>query len=148
MTAIDWKTELRKIEREFDGLPPEPSPAQVRAQRAADAREKKEKRERVERRGAWARLALVTMLGVTIFFWPYARSCGAGLLAYLSAETMVLVGGVWVTRCTWRLRMAAAHTLAIGVALWGLLLVGHQVLPRVGYPGQPVADPSAWFCGR
>ena len=148
MAAIDWKTELRKIEREFDGLPPEPSPAQVRAQRAAEAREKQEKRERTERRGAWARLALVVVLAVTIVFWPYARSCGTGLLAYLSAETMVVVGGVWVTCRTWRLRMGRTHALAIGVALWGLLLIGHQVLPRVGYPGWPVADPSAWFCSR
>lgn len=148
MTAIDWKTELRKIEREYEGLPPEPSPAQVRAQRAAEAREKKERRERAERRGAWARLALVMVLAATIGFWPYARSCGGGLLAYVSAELMVLVGGIWVTRCTWRLRMGATHALAIGLAVWGLLLVGHQVLPRVGYPGPPVTDASAWFCGR
>lgn len=146
MTAIDWKTELRKIEREYDGLPPEPSPAQVRAQRAAEARENKARRERGERRGAWARLALVTVLAITIAFWPYARSCGAGLVAYLSAALMVLVGGVWVTRCTWQLRMGATHALAIGVALWGLLLIGHQVLPRVGYPGAPIADVSAWIC--
>ena len=146
MTAIDWNTELRKIEREFDGLPPEPSPARVRAQRAAEAREKQERRERAERHGAWARLALVLVLAITIGFWPYARSCGVGLMAYLSAESMVLVGGVWVTLCTWRLRMGATHTLAIALALWGLLLIGHQVLPRVGYPDAPVADASAWFC--
>lgn len=146
MTAIDWNRELRKIEREFDGLPPEPSPARVRAQRAAEAREKQERRERAERHGAWARLALVLVLAITIGFWPYARSCGVGLMAYLSAESMVLVGGVWVTLCTWRLRMGATHTLAIALALWGLLLIGHQVLPRVGYPDAPVADASAWFC--
>ncbi|HSA57644.1 MAG TPA: hypothetical protein VLE53_18160 [Gemmatimonadaceae bacterium] len=148
MTAIDWKTELRKIEREIEGLPPEPSPAQVRAQRAAEAREKQAKHDRAARRGAWARLTLVVALGGAIAFWPYARSCGVGLLAFMSAGAMVLLGGIWVAACTWRLRMGVTHALAIGLTVWGLVLVGHQVLPRVGYPGPPLADASAWFCGR
>ena len=33
--VADWNAEFRKIERECDGFPPERSPAQVKAQRAA-----------------------------------------------------------------------------------------------------------------
>jgi len=38
MGEINWLTELRKIEREFDGLPPEPTPMELRARRAAEQR--------------------------------------------------------------------------------------------------------------
>jgi hypothetical protein len=34
--VVDWNAELRKIEHEFDGLPPEPSAAQLKAKRAAE----------------------------------------------------------------------------------------------------------------
>ena len=34
MSENDWSTQLKKIEREFDGRPPEPSPALKRAKDA------------------------------------------------------------------------------------------------------------------
>ena len=40
MSEIDWNVELRKIEREYDGLPPEPSANALRARRAAELRER------------------------------------------------------------------------------------------------------------
>ena len=81
--------------------------------------------------------ALGTLLGAALcgagVLWPYAQECGLGLYAYLGAESMIVVGGVWVAACTWRQRMAGLHAFALLVALWGLALTGHQVLARTGY---------------
>ena len=40
-SEINWNTELRKVERELAGLPPEPSADQVRAWRLEDQQEQK-----------------------------------------------------------------------------------------------------------
>jgi hypothetical protein len=146
MTDIDWATELRRIEREFDGLPPEPTPAEVRARRAADAREREQKAKRAAVRGTRARLCLVIGLSAGIVLWPYGRTCGGGLLAYAGAAMVIVTGGLWVAGRAWRLRMARAHGLALLVALWGLLLLGDLVLPRIGYAAIDPANPPAWWC--
>ena len=146
MTDIDWATELRRIEREFDGLPPEPTPGELRARRAAEARERERKAKGAAMRGTWARLCLVIGLSAGIVLWPYGRACGAGLLAYAGAVVVIVVGGLWVASRTWRLRMARAHGLALLVALWGLLLWGDLILPRVGYAAIDPANPPAWRC--
>jgi hypothetical protein len=147
MTDIDWDTELRRIEREFDGLPPEPTPAQLRAKRAAEARERERKAERGAMRGTWARLLLVIVFSASVVVWPYAHSCGLGLLAYAGVVSMIVLGGLWVAWRTWNLRMARAHGLSLLVALWGLMLLGHLVLPRVGYAAVDPANPPGWWCG-
>jgi len=46
MGEINWLTELRKIEREFDGLPPEPTPMELRARRAAEQARREASRRR------------------------------------------------------------------------------------------------------
>lgn len=147
MTGIDWKRELRKIEREFDGLPPEPSATELRAKRAAERREQQRKAERKAKIGVWLRLALVTALGVAMLLWPYSRYCGRELFAYLGAGAMVVVGGLWVAAGTWQLRMARLHGTAIIVALWGLLLMGDEVLQRTGYARVDPMNPPSWWCG-
>ena len=55
MGEINWLTELRKIEREFDGLPPEPTPTELRARRAAEQRAERLRRERAMLVGVLAR---------------------------------------------------------------------------------------------
>jgi len=144
MSEVDWNAELRKIEREFDGLPPEPSPAQLKAKRAAERREEERRRDRAAKLGVQARVALVTVLAAAIVFWPYRRECGVGLYTYMGAEGMVIAGGLWLMVCTWRQRMAKTHGVALVMILWGLMLVAHQVLPRVGYAKS--AKPSYWVC--
>ena len=144
MSQVDWNAELRKIEREFDGLPPEPSAAQVKAKRAAERREEERRQERVAKRGVSARVALVIVLAAAIIFWPYRRECGVGLFTYMGAEAMVIAGGLWLMVCTWRQRMPKTHGVALVMLLWGLMLVGHQVLPRVGYAKS--TKPSRWVC--
>ena len=120
MTSVDWRTELRKIEREFDGLAPEPSPAELRARRAEELREQERQDERAARVGAWARLVSIAALASGLAFWPYPRTCGFDLYAYMGAATGVVVGGLWVAECTWRSRMAKTHGLAILVLIAGL----------------------------
>ena len=36
MSEVDWKTKLREIEREYDGLPPEPPPSVIRTKKLAE----------------------------------------------------------------------------------------------------------------
>ena len=144
MAEIDWNTELRKIEREFNGLPPEPSPAQLRAQRAAEQRAQQKKTERAQAIGIWARLALIGGLGAGLAFWPYPRECGPGLMAYLAAEALILTGGLWVAIYTWRYRMPRLHLLASAIVLVGLGLLEIEVLPRVGY----ARATGVWWCAE
>ena len=148
MGEIDWNTELRKIEREFDGLPPEPTPTQVRARRAAELRAEKLRKERATLRGVLARLLPVVVLAGAIVLWPYRRDCGPGLLAYMSAEGVIIVGGLWLVACTWRARMAKTHGAALILVLWGLMLIGHQILPRIGYAKTDAANPARWWCAQ
>ena len=143
MAEIDWNTELKKIEREFSGLPPEPSPAQLRAQRAAEQRAQQRKSDRANAISAFARLSLVALLGAGINFWPYPRECGMGLYGYMAAEGLIVTGGVWVATCTWRWRMPRVHVISWLVVLAGLGLLELEVLPRVGY----ARESRAWSCG-
>jgi hypothetical protein len=96
-----------------------------------------------EEYSVWARFAVVTTLAAAILWWPYGRSCGFGLALYLAATVMIIVGGVWVVACTWILRMARTHALAMLITLWGAALIVAQVLPRVGY----AANAATWLCG-
>jgi hypothetical protein len=143
---IDWNVELKKIERELDGLPPEPSPAELRARRTAERREQQRKEARHILLGVSARLLLALTLAAAMVFWPYPARCGAKLVAYLSAVAMVAVGGLWVTICTWRHRMAKTHAVALLIVLWGLALAAAQVLPRVGYAKSDASHPAQWRC--
>ena len=144
--VIDWNTELKKISRQFDGLPPEPSANQVRAMREAERRERERKELAQAKLGVAARLALVLALAGAIVFWPYPTPCGARLAGYLAAVAMVGVSGLWITASTWRYRMPKTHALALLVVLWGLALGAAQVLPRVGYARTDAQHPAHWRC--
>jgi hypothetical protein len=101
---------------------------------------------RNEKLGVWARLGGVAILGTAILWWPYGRTCGFGLVAYLAAAAMIIIGGLWVVACTWIVRLPRTHALAMLVTLWGLGLIGVEVLPRVGYAVPDAAHPSTWWC--
>ena len=146
MGEINWNTELKKIEREFLGLPPTPTAEELRARRDADRKARDARRQRQTALGASIHLALVVLLAVAINFWPYAHACGFGLFAYLGAETLLVLGGLWTIVYTWRGRMPRAHALAMLVVLWGLALIAAQVLPRVGYARTPSGAPAVWVC--
>ncbi len=107
------------------------------AQRAAHAR-------RMELMGAWARTLSSAALGVAVLYWPYARECGWLLHAYLGCVAAVLVTGGWASFSAWRVRVAAAHVVALVVMFWGTVLAAEQILPRIGY----AASSAIWTCGR
>jgi hypothetical protein len=147
MGDIDWATELRKIEREYDGLPPEPTPAEARKRLEIGRREKLREQQRIYGIGTTIRLSLVVALSVGIWFWPYARDCGPRLVAYLAAATVVIAGGVWSVFRTWKGRSPILHAVAIFATLWGLVLIAAQVLPRIGYARVDADAPPTWSCG-
>ena len=94
-------------------------------------------REQAERKvmlfAASARLALVGLLLGALWWWPYANSCGFGLAAFLSAKTMIVVGGMWGAVFAWRNRLVTSHTIAVAFVFTGLALLAADVLPRLGY---------------
>lgn len=146
MTGIDWNTELRTIARQYDGLPPELSPMEARARKAAETREREKVAQRFAALGAIARLLLVASLLGALYWWPYATGCGGGLIGLLAAQAMVVVGGLWTAVFSWRHRLAASHTLALGFVLAGLVLSAAQVLPRLGYVTVAGVDGTQWRC--
>ena len=144
MTAIDWSTELRKIEREYDGLPPEPSADQVRIRRDAERRAAERKKDVKMTIAAAVRLSLVVTLAASLALWPYSRQCGQGLFAYMGAAGMIVIGALWAAAWTWRARLPRMHLLTMAVLIWGVVLVGVEVLPRVGY----AKVEATWWCGE
>ncbi|MFN2636449.1 MAG: hypothetical protein ABR585_05455 [Gemmatimonadaceae bacterium] len=146
MAENDWKNQLKKIEREFDGLPPEPSPAFKKMQSESDRRAQEKTQQRSALIGASARLLLVLGLGVALSMWPYENSCGSGLFGYLGVEVVMLIGGLWVAVSTWKSRLARTHTLSLLVVLAALILIAAEVLPRAGYAQVDAKHPPTWFC--
>jgi hypothetical protein len=146
---MNWTSELKKIERAFDGLPPlppVPSPAQLKARRASERRTLERTLERQERIAIWigtgGRFGLVIALSAAINFWPYGHACGVGLMSFMFAEVLIVVGGLWTVAWTWQHRMVRAHGIAMAMVAWGLVLLTAQVLPRVGYAAQA----AQWWC--
>jgi hypothetical protein len=142
----DWSTKLKKIEREFQGLPPEPSPAFKKMQSEEERRAQERAKQRVAAIGAGARLVLVFALFGALAVWPYENACGSGLFGYLGAEAAIVAGGLWVAFTTWRARLAKMHTFSLLVTLVGLGLIAAEVLPRTGYAKIDPKHPPVFFC--
>jgi len=142
----DWSTQLKKIEREWEGLPPEPSPAFKKMQSEEQKRAEERARQRAAMIGGGARLILVGALGVALAFWPYESQCGSGLFGYLAVELVIIVGGLWVTVSTWRARLPKMHIFSLLIALAGLILVVIEILPRVGYAAVDPKHPPHFSC--
>jgi hypothetical protein len=142
----DWSTQLKKIEREFQGLPPEPSAAFKKMQSEEERRAQERAQQRAAMIGAGARLILVFALGVALAFWPYERECGGGLFGFLGVQIVIVVGGVWVALTTWRYRLPRMHTLSLFIILFGLISIAAEVLPRVGYAAVDPKRPPQFSC--
>jgi hypothetical protein len=142
-----WTAKLRKIEKQFDGLPPDPSPAAIRIKRDVERRIRERREGQFRMFGTWGRLTLVAALasGIT-FWWPYPHACGADFLQYGAVAALVVIGGVWTMVSSWRARLGVAHTIALGLLLWGLGLVSLQVAPRIGLPAPPGVRQASWRC--
>ena len=90
----------------------------------------------------WIRVTLGLLVGVAMTQWPYSHACGIKTMFYLLGAGAVVAAAVWGAWGSWRRRMGLAHTLSIGLLIWGLALVTFEVLPRVGY----AAKTATWFC--
>jgi hypothetical protein len=148
VTGIDWNTQLKKIERQFDGIPTPPTPAELRMQREQERREQQRRKKREETWGAATRVVLVLSLGLLINAWPYDRACGAGLAGYMTASGLIVAGGIWAAAATWHHRTPKLHATALFAIAWGITLVSAQVLPRVGYATVDRRNVPAWRCWR
>lgn len=142
-----WTAELRKIERQFDGLPPEPSATALRLRRETERRTRERREEHVRTAGTWARVFLIAVLAAaTSFWWPYPHTCGEGFLCYVAAGLLVVVGSTWAMTATWRMRMASAHFLSVLFLVWGLGFISLQLLPRTSLAASIGMRQSAWRC--
>ena len=146
MAGRDWDKEMKKIDKQLESISDDalisPSGAKAPAEKARVAEVQKS----TTTFGVFARLVLAVILGLAMLFWPYSVRCGPGLFAYLFASAMVGVGGVWSAVWTWRHRASQAHVLSLLLVVWGLVLAGLEILPRVGYAFPTVSHPATWTC--
>jgi hypothetical protein len=142
----NWASQLKKIEREFEGLPPEPSPAFKKLQSEEERRAKEKAQQRAAMFGAGARLILVFALGAAIVMWPYSRECGWGWFGYVGVEGVIVLGGLWVASTTWRGRLPKMHAFSLLIVLAGLVLIAAEVLPRIGYAASDPKHPPQMWC--
>lgn len=146
MAQDDWAVQLKKIEREFDGLPPEPSLAYKKLQSEEERRAKERAAQRAALIGVFARLILVAAVGVALLFWPYANDCGFGLFGFLGAEAVIVVGGIWIGITSWRSRLPRMHLVSLAITLAGLVAIAGEVLPRTGYAAVDPKNPPHFSC--
>ncbi|HMH84689.1 MAG TPA: hypothetical protein VK529_01995 [Gemmatimonadaceae bacterium] len=146
MAQDDWSVQLKKIEREFDGLPPEPSLAMKKLQSEEERRAQERVQQRAAMIGGGARLILVFALFAALIIWPYERACGVGFFEYLGVEVVIVVGGLWVAFTTWRYRLPKMHTLSLLIILTGLVLIATELLPRIGYAAVDPKHPPHFSC--
>ena len=146
MAQDDWSIQLKKLEREFEGLPPEPSLAYKKLQSEEERRAQDRARQRTALIGVFARLILVGAVAVALVFWPYENQCGLGLFGFLGAEAVIVVGGVWVAITTWRARLPRMHLISLAITLAGLVSIAAEVLPRTGYAAVDPKNPPHFSC--
>ncbi len=92
--------------------------------------------------GVWVRVLVALVLGVAVTQWPYRHDCGLAIVPYLLLVALILIMAGWAAIGSWRHRRAVAHVLSLGLIAWGLTLVAHEVLPRVGY----AKAEASWAC--
>ena len=146
MTAPrDWDKELAAIDKAIDKMPAGSAPAPA-APAGASPTPVRRAEAPVARPGrpvaTWFRVVLVLALAVAMPFWPYAHQCGINLYLYLGAAAFLVFAGAWGAVRSWHTRVGLAHVLSLSSLLWGLGLVAHEVLPRIGY----AAKTLAWTC--
>jgi hypothetical protein len=76
-------------------------------------------------------VALGVLLSAAMPYWPYAHGWSWGLAVYMAAIAINLVAGIWGAKLTWDERLPAAHTIAVGIVLWGVGLLAAETVPRI-----------------
>jgi hypothetical protein len=146
MAGTDWDKEMKKIDKQLESISDDALISTSGAKAPAEKARVAEVQRTTTTFGVFARLVLAVILGLAMLFWPYSVRCGPGLFAYLFASGMVGVAGVWSAVWTWRHRASQAHVLSLLLIVWGLVLAGLEVLPRVGYAFPTVSHPATWMC--
>jgi hypothetical protein len=77
----------------------------------------------------WVGLGAVYSASMT--FWPYPKTYLWGSVLYILSLALVLVTGIWGARLSWDARLGAAHTVALGTALWAVTLAAAETLPPI-----------------
>jgi hypothetical protein len=146
MAGTDWDKEMKKIDKQLESISDDALLSTSAAKAPAEKARVAEVKRTTSTLGVFARLVLAVALGVAMLFWPYSVRCGPGLFAYLFSSFMVGVAGVWSAVWAWRHRSAQAHVLALLLVVWGLVLAGLEILPRVGYAVPTATHPATWMC--
>lgn len=143
----DWDKELAEIDKVIArGPAPTPAPAPATRPAAAlpaSAPPPAAPVRRRDRAGSWVRSLLAVALAVALPFWPYAAACGFDLVLYAGAVALLVLVSLWAATATWRRQQGFAHVLSLLALLWGVMLAGTIVLPRIGYARAPLT----WMCG-
>ena len=146
MAGTDWDKEMKRIDKQLESISDDALISTSGAKTPVEKAKVAEVQRNTTTFGVFARLLLAVILGVAMLFWPYSVRCGPGLFAYLFASAMVGVAGVWCAVWTWRHRAAQAHVLSLLLVLWGLVLAGVEILPRIGYAEPTASHPATWMC--
>jgi hypothetical protein len=146
MAGSDWDKEMKKIDKQLESISDDALISSSGAKAPAEKARVVEVQRSTTTFGVFARLVLAVILGLAMLVWPYSVRCGPGLFAYLFASAMVGVGGVWSAVWTWRHRSSQAHVLSLLLVVWGLVLAGLEILPRVGYAIPTASHPATWTC--
>ncbi len=146
MAGTDWDKEMKKIDKQLESISDEALISSAGAKTPVEKAKVAEVQRTTTTFGVFARLILAIALGVGMLFWPYSIRCGPGLFAYLFASGMVAIAGGWCAVWTWRHRASQAHVLSLLLIVWGLVLAGIEVLPRVGYAFPTTTHPATWMC--
>ena len=137
----DWDKELADIDKVIARTPAGPAPVPAAQGKATPALPSAP----VGRKAAlatWLRVLLGALLAVGMTQWPYGHGCGLSLFLYVGATASVVVAGLWSSISSWRRRMGLAHTLALVITAWGMVLLAREILPRTGYAKQALH----WTC--
>jgi hypothetical protein len=145
MSDINWNVELRKIVREYDGLPPERSRTQIRLQKIQEIVARDRLDERFAVLAFWLRLVLAATLTFSLFWWPYGHRCGFPLVAFLLANVVAIVAAVTLGVETWRERMVWPFLASTLFAVTAWTVIAAHVLPRMGYAPSGETSPG-WSC--
>ena len=139
----DWDKELADIDKVIARTPAGPAPVPATQGKApAAAAQPSAPVGRKAALATWLKVILGGLLAIGMTQWPYGHGCGLSLFLYVGAAASVVVAGVWSSIASWKRRMGLAHTLALVVTVWGMVLLAQEILPRTGYAKQALT----WTC--
>ena len=154
MAERDWEKELAAIDRHIAAVPDERLAAAATTARASSPAPGAPRGAAAPSSSAramrpwvmWLQVAITLAAAASLWFWPWSARCGAPLVGFVAAAVGVAVMGCWTAVGTWRHRLGAAHTIALLVVAWGLVVAGREVLPRVGYAIPTAEHGAQWSC--